>query len=96
MTQLDSDQLHRIQELAGAMSPLGAREAGPDDRMAEDLGYDSLATVELTTALETEFGLDPIDEESAMDVDTVADLVDLVRRSAGAAPWPAPPSPSPR
>lgn len=71
----------RVRTLVGEMSPLGPREALPEHRMTEDLGFDSLATVELITAIEEEFGLEPIDEESAMDVLTVADLVELIRGS---------------
>lgn len=88
MPTLDPDQLRRIRDLAGAMSPLGPRPAAATDRLREDLGYDSLATVELAAALEQEFGIDAIDEESAMDVETVADLVDLVQRSAAPAAAP--------
>ena len=77
----DDELGRRVRAMVGEMSPLGPREALPEHRMTEDLGFDSLATVELTTALEEEFGLEPIDEESAMDVLTVADLVELVRSS---------------
>ena len=76
---MDDEMGSRIRAVVGQMSPLGPREARPEDRMTEDLGFDSLATMELTAALEEEFGLEPIDEEAAMDVVTVADLERLVR-----------------
>jgi len=75
----------RIRAIVGEMSPLGPRVALPEHRMTEDLGFDSLATLELTTALEEEFGLEPIDEEVAMEILTVADLEKLIRHSGASA-----------
>ena len=73
----------RVHELIGQMSPLGARAVKPDDDVMNDLGYDSVAIVELALVLETEFGLRPIDEEQAYDLVTVDDVVRLVRQMSG-------------
>ena len=43
--------------------------------LAEDLGADSLDIVELTMAVEEEFGLENMDEDDLSGVATVADLV---------------------
>lgn len=45
-------------------------------RLAEDLGYHSLGMVELAFALEDEFDLPPIDEDSASRIQTVTDIED--------------------
>ena len=45
------------------------------DTSFEDLGADSLDIVEMTMAVEEEFGLEDMDEEDLSDISTVADLV---------------------
>ena len=45
------------------------------DTSFEDLGADSLDIVEMTMAVEEEFGLEDIDEEDLSGISTVADLV---------------------
>ena len=45
------------------------------DTSFEDLGADSLDIVELTMAVEEEFGLENMDEDDLSGVATVADLV---------------------
>ena len=45
------------------------------DPSFEDLGADSLDIVEMTMAVEEEFGLEDMDEEDLSGISTVADLV---------------------
>ena len=45
------------------------------DTSFEDLGADSLDVVEMTMAVEEEFGLEDMDEEDLSGISTVADLV---------------------
>ena len=45
------------------------------DTSFEDLGADSLDIVEMTMAVEEEFGLENMDEEDLSGISTVADLV---------------------
>ena len=45
------------------------------DTSFEDLGVDSLDIVEMTMAVEEEFGLEDMDEEDLSGISTVADLV---------------------
>ena len=45
------------------------------DTSFEDLGADSLDIVEMTMAVEEEFGLEDMDEEDMSGISTVADLV---------------------
>ena len=47
------------------------------DTSFEDLGADSLDIVEMTMAVEEEFGLEDMDEEDLSGISTVADLVKL-------------------
>lgn len=45
------------------------------DTSFEDLGADSLDIVEMTMAVEEEFGLEDMDEEDLSGISTVSDLV---------------------
>jgi acyl carrier protein len=76
--------LTNVRRIIGEMCPLGAREAGPDERIMEDLGYDSMAVVELALVLEAEFELEPIEEEQAIDLVTVRDVAELVEHMVSA------------
>ena len=50
-------------------------ESIPMDSSFEDRGADSLDIVEMTMAVEEEFGLEDMDEEDLSGISTVADLV---------------------
>jgi acyl carrier protein len=53
-------------------------EVTPQAKFAEDLGADSLDTVELVMALEEEFGIE-IPDEDAEKIATVKDAIDYIR-----------------
>jgi acyl carrier protein len=55
-----------------------ANEVTPQAKFVEDLGADSLDTVELVMALEEEFGIE-IPDEDAEKIVTVKDAVDYIR-----------------
>jgi acyl carrier protein len=73
----------RVREVVGSLVPGGAREVQSSDRLT-DLGFDSLATLELALALETEFDLQEVPEGQAVEMATVADIETLVLAMAGA------------
>ena len=49
----------------------------------EDLGADSLDIVELTMALEEEFGLENMEDDDLSGISTVADLVRYLKAKVG-------------
>lgn len=61
---------------------LSADEITMDTNILEDLGADSLDIVELSMAMEGEFGLDEMKEEDLKAIHTVGDLVDFVSHNA--------------
>jgi acyl carrier protein len=81
---MDSNTLRtKVRQIVGEMSPLGARDAGSDDLLIEDLGYDSLAVIELSLRIEQEFALPPAaDAGTATDIRTVKDIEDFVEERA--------------
>lgn len=53
-------------------------EVAPEAKFIDDLGADSLDTVELVMALEEEFGIE-IPDEDAEKIITVQDAIDYIR-----------------
>jgi len=60
------------------MAPKQGAEMASDTKLVEDLGYHSLALMEVAFTIEDEFDLDPIDEETARTITTVGAVQDLV------------------
>jgi acyl carrier protein len=77
MTQTNALTGH-VREIIGRLAPAGAPEPVADARLVEDLGYDSLAVIELALELERELGLPRLQEEEAMDIVTVGQVEALV------------------
>ncbi|MFJ6897045.1 acyl carrier protein [Streptomyces hokutonensis] len=68
----------QVRRIVGEMSPLGAREARSEDRLVEELGYDSLAVIELSLRIEGEFPLADLGSKATPDITTVKDIEDFV------------------
>jgi len=60
------------------IAPDASGDCGPDARLVDDMGYDSVALLELVFALEEEFELDPILAEDARSILTVKQVESLV------------------
>ncbi|MFE2541198.1 acyl carrier protein [Actinacidiphila glaucinigra] len=71
----------RVREIVGEMSPSGKRDVAPADLLVEDLGYDSLAVIELSLQIESAFGLSSMSQGTVPDITTVQDVEDLVVRA---------------
>jgi acyl carrier protein len=69
----------RIVKMISQVVPVKAAQIRPSDRLREDLGMDSVASMELLSVLAEELDLD-IGVEDAADVRTVADTIALARR----------------
>jgi acyl carrier protein len=67
-----------VLEFSGRLAPAGPAEVRADARFVEDLGYNSLAMIELQFALEELFGLEPIPAERAVKMTMVRDLAEFV------------------
>lgn len=70
---------------------LGRRGVGPDDRLIEDLGAESIDVLGVLVTLEEKYGV-TVDETAMAAVSTVRDLHELVRRSPHASASAADPS----
>ncbi|MBZ4497912.1 acyl carrier protein [Dermacoccus sp. Tok2021] len=53
-------------------------EAGTNMRLVEDLGFHSLALLEMAFAIEDDFDLPPIDEETGRGIQTTDQVLDYV------------------
>jgi acyl carrier protein len=67
-----------VRDVIGAVCPLGQRTVGSSDSLVTDLGYDSLALMELSLQLESKFSFQAVGDGETFDVVTVRDVEDLV------------------
>lgn len=72
------DQQTIIRSFVSEFAPVQIDELKPGSLLVEELGYHSLALLELACALEDEFDLPPVNEETAQNFRTVQDIEDLV------------------
>lgn len=71
----------KVIEIISKSFKLDASSVTEDKSFQDDLGADSLETVELVMALEEEFGIE-ISDEDAEKIRTVGDAVDFIAKSA--------------
>ncbi|MGA8115291.1 MAG: phosphopantetheine-binding protein [Actinocatenispora sp.] len=64
--------------VVGRLAPTPVASADPDRRLIEDLGYHSLALVELTFLLEELFSLEQTEADRAANIRTVADVAGYI------------------
>ncbi|WP_022847700.1 MULTISPECIES: acyl carrier protein [unclassified Desulfurobacterium] len=68
----------KVKELIADRLGVDPEEVTPDASFVEDLGADSLDTVELVMALEEEFGIE-IPDEDAEKIQTVGDAIEYIK-----------------
>ncbi|MDX3852317.1 acyl carrier protein [Streptomyces sp. AK02-01A] len=71
--------LERVNEIVLYVVPDANTGIGPADRLAEDLGIDSLSLVEILIQVEKRF-LITVDDSDISRVESVQDILDLVHR----------------
>jgi acyl carrier protein len=71
------DVRERVTKVVAQTLKVEAAAMSDDSRFVEDLGAESMQSVELIAAFEEEFDID-IDEQEAMDVKTVGKAVDFI------------------
>lgn len=72
----------RVKAIIVEQLGVDAEEVAPDASFVEDLGADSLDTVELIMAFEEEFGVE-ISDDDAEKIRKVRDAVDYIDKRAG-------------
>jgi len=71
----------RVKKIIGEQLGVEEDEVTPEANFVEDLGADSLDTVELVMALEEEFGIE-IPDEDAEKILTVGKALDYIKEKA--------------
>ncbi len=71
----------KIKKIISEQLDVDISEVKPEASFVDDLGADSLDTVELVMALEEEFGIE-IPDEDAEKITTVQHAIDYVRKSS--------------
>lgn len=72
-----------ISQLIEELAPAAEGGISAKSRLVDDLGYHSLALLELAFTIEDEFSLDPIDQETAQGIVTVGDVEQYVLGQLG-------------
>ena len=71
--------LDKVKSLIASQLGISADKISEESKLVEDLGADSLDTVEMLMTLEEEFGI-AIPDEEAMQLSTVKSIVELIER----------------
>jgi acyl carrier protein len=79
---MDSRHFNRVREIIMEQLEVEAHQVTEDAKFIEDLGADSLATIELVMALEEEFDIE-IPDEDADKIKTVKDAVEYLDKHVG-------------
>jgi len=74
-----SDVEKRVKEVTARTLKVDAGRIANDARFVEDLGAESIQSVELVAAFEEEFDIE-MDEEEALEVKTVAKAIEFIEK----------------
>ena len=75
-----SDIVARIKQVVAETLEIDASQIGDTDRFVEDLGAESIQSVELVAAFEEEFDID-MDNEGALGVKTIDGAADFIAQA---------------
>lgn len=81
---MESSHFNRVREIIMEQLEVEAHQVTDEAKFIEDLGADSLATIELVMALEEEFDIE-IPDEDADKIKTVRDAVEYLDKHVGTA-----------
>lgn len=76
----EKDVVETIRSIVLELAPIKGVQGGRELNLATDLGYHSLALLEVIVALEDELGVPVTDDGSAMFITTLGDVEDYVVR----------------
>jgi acyl carrier protein len=76
---VDTDLFDQVARLVSNYLGIPLEEIKPESSFLNDLGADSLDTVELVMAFEEEFRIEILDEESEK-IKTIQDAIDLIKK----------------
>ena len=80
---MSTEVFEKVQKIVSEQLGVEEAEVKPEASFANDLGADSLDTIELVMALEEEFGIE-IPDEAAENIATVQDAVNFIKDKSAA------------
>ncbi|MCM8767304.1 MAG: acyl carrier protein [Candidatus Omnitrophica bacterium] len=75
----DTEIMERVKKVISEVLGIDKDKIEVTDRFVEDLGAESVQSLELVAAFEEEFGIE-MDEEKALEVKTVKDAVEFIKK----------------
>ena len=76
------DIIEEIKEVVSEQLKVKPEEIAPEASFIDDLGADSLDSIELVTTLEEKYGIE-IPDEDAKEMHTVGDVVNYIEKKIG-------------
>lgn len=74
-----SDTAQRVMKVTAEVLKIDLARVNKDARFVEDLGAESMQSIELVAAFEEEFDIE-MDEQDALGVKTVGDAIDFIKK----------------
>ena len=74
-----ADTLERVKRVVAEILKIDLQRVGDNSRFVEELGAESVQSIELVAAFEEEFDIE-MDEEAALGVKTVGDAVTFIEK----------------
>jgi len=74
----DNEIVERVKKVISEVLGVDKEKIGLEDRFVEDLGAESVQSLELVAAFEEEFDIE-MDEEKALEVKTVGKAVEFIK-----------------
>ncbi|MCM8818416.1 MAG: acyl carrier protein [Candidatus Omnitrophica bacterium] len=74
----EAEILEKVKEVVSEVLGVDKDKIGLEDRFVEDLGAESVQSLELVAAFEEKFGIE-MDEEKALEVKTVGKAVEFIK-----------------
>ena len=78
MATTGEDTFDRVSTIIAEITDIPKAELLPDKSLREDLGIDSLTTIEVAVAIQDEFDIE-VEDEKLKEMKIIQDVVDLVR-----------------
>ena len=72
--------MKRVIDIIAQFTRVPVEEVKPESNLIEDLGADSLVMLEIIGGIENEFELEEIPSDEADEIDTVQDIIDVVKK----------------
>lgn len=76
----ETEVFERVQKIVMSIFDVDAEKVKPETKFVDDLGADSITTMDIVMELEKDFNLDQIPDDVVQNIDSVQDIVDYIAK----------------